>query len=261
MVQNVVASGNGNEFVEEVTLTDNGPRGNAPTWKAAGRYAVVNKVESPNAAAGFAFHDMSAVIAQGWVTGGVQWGRVGGGVSEVIIEAGSDGMGMGHEVGIVNFGSEDPDIDSRRAKIAFWTGCHRDSYDGSYTAGGKRATAVMAIAHTLTQGGSFLYGFVLRHIAKWFFEFKNPGEPGCIGILFRPHANWGEAIRLPSGVPITAWTADGQSVMPVLFMNQWDQTCIGQGSKGVAAQFPEGVYALELGPPDVQGFRNVRVRT
>ncbi len=254
------ASAEGNEFAQDLTLTDNGPRVDAPSWKAAGRFAVVNKVDSPAAAAGFGFHDMSGVVAQGWVTGGVQYGRVGGAVSEVIIEQGSDGMGMGHEVGVINFGSEESDIDSRRAKIAFWTGCHRDSYDGSYTAGGKRATAIMAIAHTLTAGGSFLYGFVLRHVAKWFFELRNPAEPGCIGMLFWPHKNWGEAIRLPNDVPITSWTADNQSVIPVLFTNRFDQVCIGQNAKSVAVQFSEGIFALELAPPDGSGFRNVRVR-
>jgi hypothetical protein len=254
--ESVVGSTNapGNTWMRNFQFTGNGPLPDIPnTWRAPIRAAALNNVPSP--AGGF--HDMSAIVGQCWVI--VMRGRCSGGVFEGIMSEGTDGLMVAVEGGLVNFGTETTDVDAWNAKVNYWGGVHRDGYATPGTAAGKRGTAFMSMSKSWAPGGQVFKGVVLRDVAHWYMDFSHPAEPNAIGILFWPHQNWGEAMRIPNGSGVNAWCADAKATCGMFFVNQFDQLVVGQGTKGIALFLDGEARSIYAAPPDAQGRRMLYV--
>jgi hypothetical protein len=245
----------GNGWLKNLQLQSNGPLPDMPnTWRAPMRTAGINNVASPV----FGFHDVSAFVGQCWVV--ILKGRCSGGVFESIMSEGTDGLMVGVEAGLVNFGAETTDPDAWNAKVNYWGGVHRDGYATAATSAGKRGTAFISMAKSWASGGQVFKGVILRDVAHWYLDLSHPAEPNAIGILFWPHANWGEAMRVPNGSGVNSWCADGVNTCGMFYVPKQDALTIGRGVKSINLFIDGQERPVEMGPPDAQGYRTLRVR-
>jgi hypothetical protein len=221
-------------------------------WQKAAIYghAVTQK---PNHD-GNPFVDAIGGLFQGWINGSNPRGRAWGTCVEASMSEDSNGLLFGTEIGLYFPRSkENPN--------------HRDEEFGKnnvWLAGGSPGAVSAGIKFGNLYGenaahGGWFTGIAIQHTIQKAVELANP-VAGSGGLIFDNSRGWGEALRIPNDVPITAYTADGSQVVGVMFVNRFNQVVLGQGGAGVVLIIDGAPHAIEMGPADASGYRTLRVK-
>jgi hypothetical protein len=225
--------------------------GNGP-WQKAAIYglATTQKANTP----GNNYVDAIGGLFQGWINGQNPRGRAWGSCLEASVGEDSNGLLFGSEIGLYfPTSKENPNHrDEEFSKSNIWLAA---GSPGRASAGIKFGN----LHGSATASGGWFVGVAIQHTVNKGIELANPVH-GSGGIIFDNSPGWGESLRIPNNSPVTAYTADGQGVVGLFFMSGFNQLVMGQGANGIVMFLEGRAYNVEMGPPDAQGYRNLRVK-